>query len=257
MIGQLLWIDALLLLVYMTCWWAVGKRRNRLNVVDVAWGGGFILVAWSVFAQVHDVRNMMIAALVTLWGLRLMSHLWLRVIGSGKEDPRYEDIKRKWRGSVWLRAYFSIFLLQGALILLISLPVTVAANPYYPDLTWLLYAGTAVWFVGFTIERIADAQLREFISKPSNTGKVMDQGLWRYSRHPNYFGELTQWWGIGVIALQSTYGWIGLAGPLTLTILILFVSGVPPIEDKKKHESAYATYMRRTSMIIPLPPKKH
>jgi steroid 5-alpha reductase family enzyme len=256
MVGHLLYLSAAALFLYITFWCVVGKERNRLNTVDVAWGGGFILIAWIAFVQIRDVRNMMIAVLVTLWGIRLMMHLWRRV-RTGPEDSRYEAMKQKWHGNVWTRAYFSVFLLQGLLILLIGLPIIIAANPYYPNLTWLIYLGAAIWFVGFTIERIADDQLREFVNDPEKPhGKVMDQGLWRYSRHPNYFGELTQWWGIAVIALQSTYGWAGLFGPLILTFLILFVSGIPPIEKKKKLQPEYADYMRRTSVLIPLPPKR-
>jgi steroid 5-alpha reductase family enzyme len=118
------------------------------------------------------------------------------------------------------------------------------------DLAVLSVLGTALWFAGFTIESLADRQLRKFLANPDNKGKVMDQGLWRYSRHPNYFGELTQWWAIGLIALQVHNGWIGLLGPLTLTVLIVFISGIPPIERRKKSDPEYAAYMRRTSPLV-------
>lgn len=255
MLVRLLVLCAVLLGAYMTFWFVVGKRRNRLNTVDVAWPGGFVLVAWTAYALQSAPPTLLIAVLVSAWGARLMLHLYRRVIGRGSEDPRYEAIRAKWRGNVWLRAYFSIFLLQGALILLISLPIIMAGHDTPPGVSWAMYGGAALWLVGFSIERQADAQLAAFVQKRSSGNDVMDSGLWRYSRHPNYFGELLQWWAISIIALPASYGWVGLLGPLTLTVLIVFVSGIPPIERRKQANPAYAEYMRRTSQLIPLPPK--
>jgi steroid 5-alpha reductase family enzyme len=120
-------------------------------------------------------------------------------------------------------------------------------------LAWLTWLGAGLWLVGFVVESVADRQLAAFIKDKSNKGKVLDTGLWRYSRHPNYFGELLQWWAIGLIAAQTAYGWIGFAGPLLLTILIVFVSGIPPIENRRRDNPAYQDYKRRTSRLVPLP----
>jgi steroid 5-alpha reductase family enzyme len=248
-------LTAVLLFVYMCVAFLFAKKRNQLNVVDVAWCGGFVLVAWSTYAQMQAPRTLLVAVLVTLWGLRLMSHL-LKRVRSGQDDPRYLDLKKKWKGNVWRRAFFMIFMLQALLVLIVSLPVTMTANPLLGHTSWAVYTGAVIWFIGFTIERLADAELAEFIKNRKDKNAVLDTGSWKFSRHPNYFGELTQWWGIGIIALQAERGWIGFIGPLTLTLLIVFVSGIPPIENKKKSNPAYAAYMKRTSMLIPLPPKQ-
>lgn len=255
MFAKLIVINLIAVLSYMTLWFGVSRWRKQLNVVDVAWGGGFALVAWLVAAQQPSGRSWLIAVLVSLWALRLVSHLARRVLKGG-EDPRYKELSAKWRGHFWLRAFVSVFVLQGLLVVLISLPVTMAAGRQLDGLTWLSIVGTVIWAIGFMVEGMADRQLRTFIGQPANRGKVMDRGLWHYSRHPNYFGELTQWWGIGLIALQASYGWIGLAGPLTLTLLLLFVSGVPMIENRRKADPAYRAYMRRTSRLVPLPPRR-
>jgi steroid 5-alpha reductase family enzyme len=254
MLGELISRAMIVLLVYMSLWFAVAKARKQLNYVDAAWGGGFVLTAWLVATDQPSARTLLLAILISLWGLRIAYHLTRRVLKSG-EDPRYQEMSKKWGGAFWPRAYLSVFILQGALILLICLPVFVITGEQNSDLAALSVLGTAIWFAGFAIESIADWQLKDFLSDKANKGKVMDQGLWRYSRHPNYLGELTQWWAIGIIALQVHNGWIGLLGPLTLTILIVFVSGIPPIEKRKKSDPAYAEYMRKTSPLILWPPK--
>lgn len=255
MIGRLLLINLIAVLLYMTLWFGVGRWRKKLNTVDVAWGSGFALVAWLVVIQQPSIRSWLIAILVSLWALRLTNHLARRVFSSG-EDPRYKELSDKWRGNFWLRAYFSIFVLQGLLVVIISLPISLAASQSYPMLSWLSVVGVLIWLVGFVVESVGDRQLRQFVSQPTNRGKVMDTGLWRYSRHPNYFGEMTQWWGIGVIGLQTSWGVVGLLGPLVLTVLLRFVSGVPMIENRRKADPAYRRYMARTSMLVPLPPRR-
>jgi steroid 5-alpha reductase family enzyme len=141
------------------------------------------------------------------------------------------------------------------LIGIIGLPIMAATGQVLDGWAWLTYAGAAIWIAGFITETIADRQLGAYI-RLSKRPKVLQTGLWRYSRHPNYFGEVVQWWGIAVIALQASYGWIGLIGPAVLTLLILFVSGIPPIEKRRAKDAAYRTYQKQTSAFIPLPPKK-
>lgn len=256
MIWQLLGINAAIVFVWMCIWYVVAKERKQVNVVDVAWAGGFVLVAWSSFLQFDYARTLLMAGLVTIWGIRLTSHLYKRIIVGKHEDPRYLELMKNWGKNIWTRAFWSVFMLQGLLVLIISLPLTMSATETVVGRAWPIYVGVALWVAGYLIEKAADAQLAEFIATRKNKKQVMDQGLWRYSRHPNYFGELTQWWGIGVIALQAKWGWLGLLGPLLLTYLIVFVSGIPPIERRKKSQPEYADYMRRTSRLIPLPPKR-
>ncbi len=255
MVTKLLLINLGVVLAYMAAWFVVGYRKKQLNTVDVAWGSGFAIIAWLVTLQQPSARSLLIAVLVSIWAARITNHLGRRVFSSG-EDPRYKELSSKWKGNFWRRASFSIFMLQGVLVVIISLPVTIAAGEQNANLGWLSAIGATLWLIGFVVESVGDRQLRRFVANKANRGKVMDQGLWRYSRHPNYFGEMVQWWAIGLIALQVSYGWIGLLGPLTLTYLLLFISGVPLIENRRKSDPAYRRYMERTSMIVPLPPKK-
>ncbi len=257
-IGQLLLINAGLLFLYMTIWFLLARKRRRFDTVDAAWGGGYALAAVAIAIQVPSIRTFAIALLVTIWSSRLTRHIANRSRKAG-DDPRYLAMAEKWHGNVWLRAYLSLFLTQGFLIWLISLPIVLAAGDLLAGWAWLTWLGAAIWATGFIIESKADSQLAAFLAKKTTRStktandSVFSDGLWRYSRHPNYFGELVQWWGIGVIALQVTYGWIGLAGPLLLTILIVFVSGIPPIEKRRKDNAAYQEYKKHTSPLIPLP----
>ncbi|MEK7599597.1 MAG: DUF1295 domain-containing protein [Patescibacteria group bacterium] len=253
MITQILLINAGLLLAYMSLWFVIARSRQRLDTVDTAWGLGYVLVAWAVVIQEPNTISFLIACLVSVWGLRLANHIWRRSL-KHDEDPRYVELSSKWRGNLWLRAYFSIFLLQGVLIWAISLPIVMASNPALIGWGWLVLLGSLVWLKGFCIEALADRQLRQFLSN-KNRPKVLQTGLWRYSRHPNYFGELTQWWGIGIIACQVSYGWVGLFGPTILSILIIFVTGIPPIEKRRLKDPEYKEYKRRTSPLILWPPK--
>ncbi len=245
-----------LVLIYMTAWFVVGQRRQRLDVVDTAWGGGFILMALSAAVVARDLRSTIIAILVALWGTRLAMYM-LRRSQQRPPDPRYEELSAKWpKKRFWLRAYGSIFLLQGALVYMVGLPITVAGAATRSGLGALGVLGVIVWLAGFIFEMVADAQLHSFRSAAANKGKVMQGGLWRYSRHPNYFGEIVQWWAIWLIAVQGSLGWVGVLGPLTITGLIVFVSGIPPIERRKRDNFAYQAYAKHTSVLIPLPSRR-
>ena len=239
----------------MSIWFLVAYERKRLDTVDTAWGLGFVVVAWSVYAQQPSTRSLMIAVLVSIWGVRLAYHIWRRSQRHSNDDPRYTELSSHWKGNYWVRAYYSIFLLQGALIMMASLPIVMAAGELINGRTWLTWLGLIIWLFGFIFEAIADQQLAEYLQL-KNKPKVVQPGLWRYSRHPNYFGELVQWWAIGIIALQVWFGWVGLFGPLILSYLIIFVSGIPPIEKRRVKDPEYKAYQLQTSALIPLPPTK-
>ena len=258
MTWQILLFNALLLFVFMSLAFVAARFRKRLDIVDTAWGLGFIVASEATVGVNTNTSSALLsvpALLVIIWGLRLALHIYNRN-RHRKDDPRYEELTRKWRGNFWVRAYFSIFLLQGALIWVISLPLAMLGGAALDTWNWgsIADAGFALWLIGFTIEVIADWQLSAYLRLP-NRPKVMSRGLWRYSRHPNYFGELTVWWGIGLIGLSVPYGWIGLLGPLTLSLLIIFVSGIPPIERRRQKDPEYRAYQRVTSPLIPLPPR--
>jgi len=237
--------------VYMTFWFIIAKRRNRLDTVDAAWGGGFVLMAWLVVLQQPSVRTYMVAAMVTAWSARLTYYLAQRSRRNG-EDQRYAELAKKHK-HVWPWAYGGIFLLQGLIVVLVGLPIITNAGLALPDLRLFFTIGYVIWALGFYIEYKADSELRQFKANKNNTGKVLDTGLWQHSRHPNYFGELLQWWGIGLVAVQTSFGWIGLIGPVILTILIRYVSGIPTIEKRRDGDKAYQDYKQRTNPLLPWP----
>jgi steroid 5-alpha reductase family enzyme len=248
-------VNALAVLCYMTIWFLISRRARRLDVVDAAWGGGFIVVALSSFVQRPGVYTALLAIVVMAWGLRLALHIAERN-SKTKNDPRYDDLTASWEPrTYWLRAYLSIFLTQGLLILIVGLPLTVGALLQTTGISVFVPLGLLIWAAGFTTEVIADRQLRDFMPTRTPKHSVMNKGLWHYSRHPNYFGEIVVWWGIAMIASSASYGWLGWIGALTITYLIAFVSGIPPLEKRKKNDRAYQEYARHTSVLVPWPHK--
>jgi steroid 5-alpha reductase family enzyme len=250
-------LPALVLFVYFSLWFIVASYKKRLDYVDIAWGGGFIAVVLTQFFRHWDTVNYVQATIcvcVLIWGLRIMWHLGRRNFGKQTEDPRYTEIRKKWRNFQHLRSYVTIFMLQAGLVWMIGLPLDTIWRASFSSFGGISI-GLGVWIIGFLFESVADRQLRKFSAKPSNKGKVLSSGLWRYSRHPNYFGELTQWWGIWLMCLYlHPVGW-SIVGPLTITYLIRFVSGVPPIEKRHSKDAAYQKYKAKTAMLIPALPK--
>jgi steroid 5-alpha reductase family enzyme len=242
-------------LVLLTALWAVSVVAKDSSIVDVFWGSGFVIVAWAayVLGDGSPDRRLLLVLLVTVWGLRLTAYLARRNLGT-PEDYRYAAMRRR-HGERWaLRSLVLVFWLQGALIWVVSLPVQVAMNDPAPaGLGVLDWIGVGVWVVGLTFEAIGDWQLARFKAEPTNWGKVMDSGLWRYTRHPNYFGECCVWWGFWLIAAGAGGAWTIFA-PLLMTWLLLRVSGVTLLEkDIGERRPGYAEYVRRTNAFIPGP----
>jgi steroid 5-alpha reductase family enzyme len=243
--------------IYMTVLFLVALRKKDNSIADVAWGPGFILAAWTTLLLdgSYSVRQLVVCLLVLVWGLRLSVRIHLRNRGRG-EDERYRKWREEWGSTFVIRSYLQVFLLQGGILLLNIAPVIfintyTAGNP-----GWLDLLGVLLWVAGFCFESVADWQLDRFVRDPGNRGRIMDQGLWRYSRHPNYFGEVTMWWGIYLVALSVPWGWASIIGPLTITCIILFVSGVPMTERFMEANPAFADYKRRTSAFFPWFPGK-
>lgn len=245
---------ALSLTVYMSLWFVVSVIRQRNDVADVAWGIGFVLMAWMSYllTGVSGTRGLIVSVLVSIWGLRLAWHIYARNKGKA-EDYRYLAWRKEWGAWFYPRSYVQIYILQGVLLFFIVLPVLLIHQNAGPALGLLDYAGVAVWLVGFYFEAVGDMQLAQFIQNPANKGQLMQRGLWAYTRHPNYFGEVTQWWGLWLIALATPHGWLGIVGPITITYLILKVSGIPLLEQKMAENPAFDAYKKRTSMFFPLP----
>lgn len=246
---------AVILFGYMSSWFVVAVIKKRNDVADIAWGLGFVLMAWiSFFGSRFSLTAVVVNSLVTIWGIRLASHIYTRNRNK-PEDSRYQEWRKTWK-NFYLRSYLQVFLLQGTFLFFISLPVLfINHNSHEMSFGVQMIIGVLVWLIGFFFESTGDKQLKDFISDPNNKGKLMDRGLWKYSRHPNYFGEVTQWWGIFIIALSIPGSLFTIVGPLLITVLILFVSGVPLLEKKYAGRPDWEEYKKKTSVFIPLPSK--
>lgn len=236
--------------------WLISLRLKNSSIVDLFWGLFFVLAVWQFFALTDGApaRKLLIAALVTVWGVRLSGHLLLRNWGQG-EDFRYAQWRRETGPSYWWKSYFRVFFLQGTIAWLLSAPLLIAQFQADPAaLTVFDIAGAVVWGIGFFFEAVSDWQLRRFKADPANKGKLLTTGLWRYSRHPNYFGDAAQWWGFFLVAVSGPWGVLTVYAPLLMTLLLMRVSGVTLLERTLQARPGYEDYMARTSAFFPLPP---
>ena len=249
-------IASITLFVYMTIVFVFATILKRNDIADIAWGFGFILLSvLTLFLSDITLEKIIITALVILWGLRLTAHVFFRNWAKA-EDPSYKEWRNEWGKYFVIRSYLQIFILQGAFLFTIALPIMVANTLASDGLGLFDVIGTVVWLIGFFFESIGDYQLLRFIRKEENRGRVMTEGLWRYTRHPNYFGEVVMWWGIYLIALSAPFGWISIIGPLTITFLIYFVSGIPVLEKRYEGDLMYEGYKQRTNKFFPWFPKE-
>jgi steroid 5-alpha reductase family enzyme len=247
------------LLTMMFTGWLISLVFNNVTIVDTLWGLGFVLVAWITFflADGFPTRKLLIAVLTTLWGLRLAGHLSWRNWGAG-EDRRYGSWRKAAGNRFWFFSLFKVFLLQAVFLWVISLALQIGQLAKLPDhLTGLDYLGLVVWLLGFLFESVSDFQLARFKADSRNEGQVMNQGLWAYSRHPNYFGESLVWWGIFLITLATPNSWWTVISPVVITVVLLKMTGIALMEksiaDKRPE---YTEYIKRTSAFIPWFPKK-
>ena len=234
----------------------IGVRIGRFNVVDVFWGLGFAVIAAVAFAvsagHGDPVRRAALLAATVIWGVRLAGYIGARSRGAG-EDPRYADMLAKAPGGRNAYALRKIFLLQAALIWLISAPVQ--AGMFQRGPAWTIPAGLAIWAVGLSFEATGDWQLARFKADPAHRGQVMDSGLWRYTRHPNYFGDACAWWGLFVLSCGSWAGLATIFAPAVMTFLLAAGSGKPITEERLAARPGYAEYVARTSGFIPWRPR--
>lgn len=242
--------------VALTLVWMLSVRLHDASVVDICWGPGFALLAWlyATRFEAFTARPVLVCALVTLWGVRLAVHIFRRHRG---EDPRYGAMRAAHGSAFWWRSLFVVFWLQAVILWFVALPLLVtAAVPGPPRITATDIAGVLLFSTGFAFEAAGDLQLARFRSDPSNRGKVLAEGLWRYTRHPNYFGDALLWWGLWLIAASSPHGWLTIASPAAMTLLLLRVSGVTLLErGLTATKPGYADYVARTSAFIPWAPR--
>ncbi|MGZ4598228.1 MAG: DUF1295 domain-containing protein [Oryzihumus sp.] len=237
----------------------VALRLGKHAVVDVAWGLGFAAVALTAYAlsagEGDAGRRLLVTLLTVVWGARLAIHIGRRSRGHG-EDPRYAEMLASAPGNPTWYAVRKVYLTQGAVMWFVSLPVQVACFEPAP-LGWVAWAGALVWLVGFFFETVGDWQLTRFRNDPASRGQVLDTGLWRYTRHPNYFGDACVWWGLSVIAFSTWPGVLTVLSPVVMTWLLAKGTGKPLLEkDMSSRRPGYVDYVRRTSGFVPLPPKK-
>lgn len=249
---------ALAVLALMVGTWLVSLVKRDASIVDLVWGAGFVLVAWVTFvvADGTTARRVLLTAMVTIWGLRLAGYLTWRNWGED-EDPRYRAMRRHWGDRFWWVSLGTVFLLQGVIMWVVSLPVQIGQVPDQPDSLGVVeVVGVVVWAVGLFFEAVGDWQLARFKARPENRGQVMDRGLWRYTRHPNYFGDFCVWWGVWVVATATGVGLYGIVGPIVMTVFLMRVSGVTLLEKSiGTRRPGYEAYVRRTNAFFPGPPK--
>lgn len=243
-------------LVYMTAWFLLAVSLKRRDVIDSAWGVGFIVVAITAYASRNNQSELALFSvlLAAAWGIRLSVHIATRNWNK-KEDYRYAQLGELGTFRFWLKTYVNVFLLQGLLMILISLPIIGIMHTTNAHIFILSLIGFGIWILGIVFEAIGDYQLRQFL-KIKKEGQIMQTGLWRYTRHPNYFGEVTAWWGAAIVA--GSFGqWWGIIGALVITFLITKVSGIPLLEKHYATNLEFQEYAKRTSIFFPLPFRSH
>jgi steroid 5-alpha reductase family enzyme len=253
---SLLALNAALLGASFSGLWLLSLRKRDVSIVDAFWGPAFAAVAWVDLAAttMHGLRPVLVTSLLSVWGLRLGGHLYSRNRGK-PEDHRYAAMRAEHGPAFARRSLVTVFWLQAGLVLLISSPVPLIALSS-ARLTLLDAVAAAAMLSGIAIETVADLQLSRFRRDPGNRGTVLSSGLWRYSRHPNYFGDALCWWGMGLFSVAAGSAW-GLLGPALMTFLLLKVSGVTLLErDIAERRPGYAEYVARTSAFIPWPPRR-
>lgn len=254
-IYNLILTNAAIVTIYMVMLWTVSLLKKDASIVDPYWGLGFVLIAWATVIQLGDFsfQSVLVLALVTVWGLRLWGYLSWRNWGED-EDRRYSQMREKHGDSFWWVSLFTVFLLQGVLLWFISL--TIQSGIFHNHagvLSLITWIGVVVWSVGFFFESVGDYQMARFKARPDSDGEVMNQGLWRFTRHPNYFGDFCIWWGL-YLAVAPMDSWWTIGSPLLMSFLLLKVSGVSLLEgDIEERRPKYAEYKRRTNAFFPGP----
>jgi len=257
--AEALAVSAVAVASLMLITWIISGIVKDASIVDLIWGFGFVLVAWTVlfFSAPAGGRGWLLVILTTVWGLRLSTHLTMRNLGKG-EDFRYQAMRRQLGDRFFVVSLGTVFGLQALLMWVISLPLQVGIATSDPGqgVSLLDAVGTALWALGLFFEAVGDWQLARFKADPANHGKVMDRGLWRYTRHPNYFGDFCVWWGLYLVAAAGGAWWT-VVGPLLMSALLIRYSGAGLLEKTiGSRRPGYDDYARRTNGFFPGPPTK-
>jgi steroid 5-alpha reductase family enzyme len=250
-------IIAVVIAISVTILFVVSVAIKRNDVADIAWGIGIFVVALiSYFLGPQNLLTPILLLLSALWGFRLSYRILVR-FRNKEEDYRYKTWRYTWGKWFYPRSYLQVYILQGFLMMVVGysfIHASLHGGGYeFGVLSWI---GLAVWAIGYFFEVVGDKQLDAFLKDENNKGKVLKSGLWRYSRHPNYFGEVSMWWGIWLMVATTPFGYLALLSPLAITFIILKVSGVPMLEKAMAGNPEFQQYKQETSVFIPLPPKK-
>lgn len=255
--AELYLFSSLAIFLFMVTVFIIAQVMKDNSIVDIAWGFGFVIVALvSLFyTQEFSIRQLIIVGFVTLWGMRLAIFLWYRSIGRG-EDFRYANFRKNWGKNVVVTAFFRVFMMQGAILLVLAYPILRVHASDGPGVDFFMIAGAAIWVIGFFFQVVGDAQLDKFKKNKTHKDQILNTGVWRYTRHPNYFGEATMWWGIFVIVLPVELGWTAVFSAFFINFLLIRVSGVPFLDERFKDNQEYQQYKKETNKFIPWFPKK-
>jgi steroid 5-alpha reductase family enzyme len=247
-----------LIIGILTLLWLYSLLIRDSSIIDSFWGVGFAILAWFycyALPEAWTPRNILICSLVTIWGVRLGLHIGIRNHGKG-EDYRYQQFRQQGGVHYWWISYLRVFVMQGFLMWIIAAPLLIAQT-HIGGLTALDYVAIGVWLIGFLFEFVGDWQLAHFKRNPQNKGKVMNKGLWKYTRHPNYFGDTMLWWGYFLFSLSVPGAWFYIFSPILMSFLLMQVSGVTLLEKTLvKSKPQYQDYIRKTSAFFPMMPKK-
>lgn len=257
MIFELIGIAALSVFLYMLIFYFIGQIKKNNSIVDIAWGPGFIVLSLVllIYTGFTGLFNLIIFSAVFIWALRLSVHILIRNWGK-PEDFRYAEWRKEWgKKEPWI-AFYKVYMLQGAAMLVISLPVIISFTSMRENFNIINIVGIGIFLFGFLFETIGDFQLSRFKKKKENKGKIIQSGLWKYTRHPNYFGEAVVWWGIYLISFGQGLEYITIVGPVTITLLLRYGSGVPMLEEKYKDREDFQKYAEKTPVFVPFVGKK-
>jgi steroid 5-alpha reductase family enzyme len=244
---------AIAIAALMTVVWLLSVVRKDASIVDIAWGAGFVVVAWTAYLFAGTSGSIVLPILVSVWGIRLSAYLFRRNHGK-PEDYRYQAMRQRWGTAFPIVSLVTVFVLQGVVMWVVSLPVQVGTALLDQTHPWLTVAGVALWGIGLFFESVGDWQLARFKANQTNAGRVLDAGLWRFTRHPNYFGDLLVWWGLYAVAMsKSDAGWT-IIGPIVMSVFLMRVSGVTLLEKKLTNtKPEYVNYVARTNAFFPGP----
>jgi steroid 5-alpha reductase family enzyme len=268
---SILWDNMLLIWGMMTIMWVISVWQKDASLIDLIWGAGFVFIAWLTafctlghlganLIELDHIQGLIFLLMVTLWGLRLSLYLAWRNLGHG-EDRRYVEMRKKAGAWFPVLSYVTVYLLQGVIMFVVALPIQMGLPTLFDSgtsaLMTLQISGILCWMIGLTFEAVGDLQLAQFKSKPEHKGQVMDRGLWRYTRHPNYFGDFMVWWGIWLFAASSQQHLWTVISPIIMSVFLMKISGVTLLESHlKESKPGYAEYQRKTNAFFPWFPRR-